>query len=152
MTRTDIRRRDIRIHERTVEYRTMSTSSRGESPRENRYSRRGSGSLLVDPCVSRSSGTWKFRAPIGRLAPIWHSFPTVATHFANPKPALVHPCVSRDPAQDSPRHKFRFRSRALYFFFSLTPSGERIFAPDPNPRNPHQGNFYSAARSTAASS
>lgn len=79
----------------------------------------------------------KFRATISRLAPIWHSFPTAAMYFANPKPCgtvyvRVCMCVLR---QRTLRYKFR----------SLALRGVDLH-PNPNPRNPHCCNFYSATR------
>lgn len=87
---------------------------------------------------SRSSGIRKFRAPISRLAPIWHSFPTIATYFASPKSAVhcTYVCICVFcVCQLTLRYKFR----------SLALRGANL-RPNPNPRNPRCCNFYSATR------
>lgn len=60
----------------------------------------------------------KFRATISRLAPIWHSFPTAATYFASPKPAVqcMYVCVCVFCA-----------SEPSAINSDLSPSGEWIF-------------------------
>lgn len=79
---------------------------------------------------------------LGRLSADWRRFGTlsrpVATYFANPKPAVRAVCVSH------PAHPPAINSDLS---LSLSPSGERIFGPNPNPRNPRYCNFYPVEQS-----